>query len=227
MKSSQKSGNLVQIWKGNVSHQKMAWYVVYVIAIYGTFLVLSGLLYSVQFTFVTVCVSNLGNPTLNPRGWWLFTVAMVFGAVALIPYFNYIIREMDVKHHRILYPWALLFYLGSIGMAGVGLFNETMGPIHYVFAIFAFGGLILDMLFSIIIMIYRIVKHYPWPNLKSFIITYSSVLFIGGLAIREILIFGVDNPSELFLAEWYAFFFVLAWMFALLILKSDAGKNPK
>jgi len=116
----------------------------------------------------------------------------------------------------------MLFFMliGSMGMVGVGIFNETLGAIHYVFAGFAFGGYGIATFLCFFILSRKQILQKKKDILSWFgiIVLYGIIFLFIILMCREFAIFGTDNPVELYLAEWYAFFAILSWIFGVFFI---------
>jgi hypothetical protein len=68
--------------------QQMKYFAI-ILAICLSLIIISASFYHIPFNFYDVCISNLGNPGYNPKGWWLFTLACVSAGIFLIPYFQF------------------------------------------------------------------------------------------------------------------------------------------
>ncbi|MFX0101415.1 MAG: DUF998 domain-containing protein [Candidatus Hodarchaeota archaeon] len=190
-------------------------YLVCVAVAFSVILIACGALYHEPFTFRSACPSNLGNPGLNPRGWVLFNLLMIACGVLIIPHALYLHRRILPITKGLTNAMLVFMLAGCAGMVGVGFFNETLGDVHYIFAAFAFGGFGIATFLGIPILIRKNVidgKSGPVVWLRV-IILYGIIFTLVVLMFREFAIFGFDKSSELFLAEWYALFAILTWMF--------------
>jgi uncharacterized protein DUF998 len=201
-----------------MNQKQMNLYILGVTLIFGLLLVVGGSLYYKSFNFRDVCISNLGNPGHNPDGWWLFTIAMIFSAIGLIPVYQAIFKKLEMGKNIFGKIWMSLLYLASFGMVGVGIFNETMGIIHYYFAGFTFGGFGIAALSSVGIYSYRIKINKTWPSLKGFCILFSIMLILIIIILSEVITYGIDVPSDLNFTEWIAFFLIFTWLYGTHIL---------
>lgn len=212
--------NVIGFLTGRARKRDHGIFLIVVGIVVAAILILCGSLYFQPFTFRTACPSNLGNPNLNPRGWVLFSILMIAYGALLVPHALYLHRKIFPVTKGLTNSMLVFTLLGCAGMTGVGIFNETFGAIHYVFAGFAFGGFgIATFLFMIILTRKKILeKRKGFKAWAGIIILYGIILSFVALMFREFAIFGFDAPWELYLAEWYAFFAILTWVFGAIFL---------
>jgi hypothetical protein len=212
-----------------VSKQGHLLYFILVLGSAFILLAISGGLYNLPFSLRTVAISNLGNPTLNPRGWWVFTISFVFTGLALLPHIKYLYSRFQSKPIEIpilKYIWLIFMLFSCIGMVGVGILNETLGAIHYVVAIFGFGGMGLNMLYTIALLVYSTIRHRNWFPVKRWMIFYGGIFMAMGVLIREFSIYGIANPADLNFSEWWALFLLVGWFIGIyFLLEKDARSD--
>jgi hypothetical membrane protein len=186
-------------------------------------IIITANLFERPFTFHDVCISNLGNPTsnYNPKAFWLFSITCIFGSIALIPIYKQIYIILLPEQPQVSRIWLFLLIIATIGLSGVGIFNEHMGPIHYVFAILAFGGYGLAILLFGGMMIHRTMIKAPWSSVRSWVILYLILILLMVFMISEVIRLGIDNPADLNFVEWVAFFTVAIWFGGLTLLKES------
>ena len=113
-------------------------------------------------------ISDLGSIIYTPVP-FIFDFILIFGAIFTIPAFLYNNKFlMEGTQEIILNPavkiWKRLYYLfidviailgyffllvGSVGMFGIGIFSiDRSPPIHFLFSVFIFAGLIFGALFA-------------------------------------------------------------------------------
>ncbi|MHA1684693.1 MAG: DUF998 domain-containing protein [Promethearchaeota archaeon] len=171
------------------------------------------------FSFMDVWVSALGNPDLNPRAWWLFSILLVTVGTLLFPHFMSIFNHLHRIVPRLAIVMMMFLVTSQIGMVGVGLFNETMGVIHDIVAIMAFGGMAVVILmaagmFSIIIYKKGLKDA---ALIRSFVVVYACVFTFVSIMAREFVIHGFVR-QDLDFAEWMAFFAIFTWIFGVYFL---------
>lgn len=109
-----------------------------------------------QFSIMRHTFSFLGSfqEEHNPRWWWLFSIAMLFWAVAMQPTTRYLHRRFAPVSRAGAAIAAGLFHLGSLGIAIVALFPDDPGPvfgtvrwteIHEKGAVLCFAGFVLGI----------------------------------------------------------------------------------
>ncbi|MBD3350819.1 MAG: DUF998 domain-containing protein [Candidatus Lokiarchaeota archaeon] len=182
------------------------------------FIIICASLYDGEFNLRDVCISNLGNPELNSRGWWIFSICMCLMAILIIPHILYLYRNINFYSRILEQIWLFLLIMGSIGMFFVGIVNEINYPTHLAFAAIAFGGYGLALILALVIMLVRVIKGEKWPNLVSYIIMAIFMSVLLGIIIREIVVYGIRNPSDLNFTEWIAFFLIIGWIFSMTII---------
>jgi hypothetical membrane protein len=197
-----------------LSRKHYALYFIWVLSIAFGLLLISANLYSSPFSWRTVAISNLGNPNLNPRGWWIFTLDFVFAGIALLPIFKYlssIFQTRSFNTPRIGSFWQMLMLFSSIGLIGVGIFNETLGPIHYIFAIFGFGGMGLNIVYTFALLGYDIFHQRKWFRVTPWVILYFFTFLGISVILREFAIYGISNPADLNFSEWWGLVILIGW----------------
>ncbi len=199
----------------------LQFYKKYIMVFYGLLLSLfigTIILYGNGFSFTEVCISNLGNPGYNPKGWKLFTTMFISSGLYLIPFHIYLFKRL-----RNYFPiwdrvWIFLLFLGDLGIILVGIFNETLGLIHIIAALLAFGGLGVALFLSIIFFSINVYKNRAWPSKIPFLILMSVLGGILLFLIHELINHGFDIPKDLNPAEWAVFSLILIWQIGILFL---------
>lgn len=108
------------------------------------------------FSILTHTFSYLGSweEDRNPRGWWLFCVAMTFWGLAAIPLVLYSIRRVAPIAPRGARAARVALLAGCVGLVIVGLFPDTRDPligsirwtrVHYFGALFVVLGFLIGI----------------------------------------------------------------------------------
>lgn len=101
-------------------------------------------------------ISDLGDPGMNPKGWWFWSIGMGIAAMMIFPPIAYASRRMEELTIRQAYSGRRLVSLGSIcmrcacwGMAGLALVPQSrnLDLIHVISGVFAMGGVYVTILF--------------------------------------------------------------------------------
>ncbi len=146
----------VQLAKGDFDRPVLWKYLAVVCGIYWALIFTCVALYpDHKFNIMANTYSALGSadPPNNPRAWWLFSTAMVFWGIVMIPVVFYNYRRMAA-----ISPWAaaiggFLMMLGGCGISLVGFFPDVNGTtfggyevreIHKYVALIGAGGYILS-----------------------------------------------------------------------------------
>lgn len=99
----------------------------------------------------------------NPQWWWLFTVAMLFWSVAMLPLVGHTYRRFHPIAPRGAAIGAAFFLLGSVGIGFVGLIPDVSTPmigalrwteLHEKAAILVAVGFILGILWHAGLLLY-------------------------------------------------------------------------
>lgn len=84
-----------------------------------------------HYSILTHTFSFLGSfePFHNPEGWWLFSIAMIFWGSATLPVVLFLYRCFRVISRWAAGTGAVLFALGCLGIALVGIFPDAHGNV--------------------------------------------------------------------------------------------------
>jgi hypothetical protein len=188
------------------------------LGIFGLLLIICATFYNTPFNFRDVCISNLGNPTLNGRAWWLFSVDFIFGSFIMWVHSSYIYHHLPNSPKYFNKIWLFLMRVTCFGMVAISIVNETNFTYHYFLAFFAFGGIGLATFFSILHLIIRFIQTRSWKLgslFNLFILLFIVCLII---IVKEVLTYGIVIPSDLNFTEWIAFFGLLIWIVGLFFI---------
>jgi len=178
---------------------------------------------SERYNIINNYISDLGSPHHTPTPFILNFIA-IFTAIFLIPIYLYL-EEMivsgpnlskrflnkSISLKKIAKFGKICFIFGSIGMIGVGVFNEDFNPffIHGLFALFLFLGFIAGGLSTGLIIV---LKKTIIPRGLGYLMIINSAWII-------ILYFFVFIP--IFtppLIEWWMFLSIIAWFFPITVI---------
>ena len=124
---------LKQYVTGDLEPAELRGYLVFETLVFWGLIFVCWLIYPVEnkYSIMTHTFSFLGSfeGQHNPRGWWLFTVAMIFWGLATVPLTFYLYRRFAASS-----PWgarvgALLMLAGCAGVVLVGIFPDARNPI--------------------------------------------------------------------------------------------------
>jgi hypothetical membrane protein len=107
-----------------------------------------------KFSIMSNTYSALGSydQDNNPQWWWLFSVAMTFWGIAMVPVVFYNFRRLAIISVRAAGIGAFFMMLGGIGISLVGIFPDAYGmafgnheirEIHKYVALIGAGGYLL------------------------------------------------------------------------------------
>ncbi|MFX1339069.1 MAG: DUF998 domain-containing protein [Promethearchaeota archaeon] len=168
-------------------------------------------------------ISDLGSPHHTPAPYILNSIA-ISTAVLLIPIYLYLeeilvsgpnlskrFLNKSISLKKIAYVGKICFIIGSIGMVGVGIFNEDFNPfyIHGILAFFLFVGFITGGLATGLIII---LKKTIIPRVLGYIMIINATGIIFLYFFRFIPLF---TPP---LIEWCIFLSIVAWFLPITII---------
>jgi hypothetical protein len=163
-------------------------------------------------TFWSTAISNLGNPTIVPNSWWILTIVFEVFAISLIPIMRALPRVIPTTNKWLLFILQGLVGISVIGLISLGFFNETLGNVHIILAVLAFGGMGLALFTSLPILIYVSAIHSPRIHSNRFLILLIVLFSFLCIILNEIRIYGIDTPSDLNFTEWMGTFTLFTYM---------------
>lgn len=124
---------IAECLKGKFTPHELNRYVIRVAGIFWGLILVCRILYPKEnhYSIMTHTFSFLGSfdPNHNPRFYWLFTFAMVFWALAIIPLTLYLHRRFSMISRWAVWPGTFLFFFGALGMFLVGIFPDAHGKV--------------------------------------------------------------------------------------------------
>ncbi len=118
-----------------------------------------------MYSAATNTISDLGNPGLNPAGWFWFSAGFYFLSFMLVPFYTFVHRRLKPRGTFI----ARVALMGNVGSSiGFGMLatfsnmHETI-DVHLVAAFFSFGG----MIFAGVFYWFLIIKDTFWNKAKD------------------------------------------------------------
>ena len=180
-------------------------------------IVVSILLYEGEFSLFERQISQLDSPTRNPIGMWVFKASFIVCGGWFIPNAIYMTRNLRV-FSKILGTIAGLFYC----LAGAGIVVVACSPVrvsylfHIIGAGMGFGGLLLAIFISLILLIVKIVRNYKRKDLVQATVFYLPFISSCGLAtifagipvilsMQDGMAFGEFVPEGWEIYEWAMF----------------------
>jgi hypothetical protein len=209
----EKKITLRRIWHGDMNYPFFIRFVIIVLTFFVGMLLI--LLAVIDGSFRMNAISNLGDPTILPNWWWILTVLYGIMAILLVPYIRVMYRVLysPVKCFKIL--WALLMSMSIFGLTATGIFNETMGLVHIISAVFAFGGLGFGFLLSLVFLLFNVITHHESIVASRVLILFLVMGICIAVGLNEIITYGVSDPMKLNFLEWIALFTLVIWLILL------------
>ncbi|MBD3185857.1 DUF998 domain-containing protein [Candidatus Bathyarchaeota archaeon] len=117
------------------------------LSIFFSCLVISGIIFDSTnpsgYSLVENPISDLGNPVLNPYGWFFFSAAFVFFSIILLPMYMFLYQRL--KKMESIFPKIGIIsnVVSSIGMGMLAFFPNKIPSLalHGLAALLAFGGI--------------------------------------------------------------------------------------
>ena len=103
-----------------------------------------------HYSFFTHTISDLGDWSKNPLGWWGFALAVWVLGVTFAPLYLYIHRRLSPDKRGMVRAGTLCSLVGCAGIFCLGIFDDVHLPlagtlawsdVHLFFVIVGFGGL--------------------------------------------------------------------------------------
>jgi hypothetical membrane protein len=183
-----------------------------------------GILFSIRsvpnFTFSRICISNLGNKSINPA-FKAFNYPMIIGGLATIACVIYLYFQWSAQWSI----WGVILFvlslIGAIGMAGVGLITEDhIFKVHYAMGIFILAGFNFANLLGFVLSIESVVTTQPLPTLSDFLTLYIPILI--GVVFIFIQLGRLKKEARqmdgLNRVEWMLLCLAMYWLLLMLII---------
>lgn len=117
-----------ELLSGHFTRRTLRVYLISMTAIFWGLIGASWLLYPAEnrYSIFTHTFSFLGSSEHfhNPRWWWLFTVAMVFWGIALVPLSLYLYRRFSTVSRWGAVVAGIFFLVGSVNICLIGIFPD-------------------------------------------------------------------------------------------------------
>ena len=169
-----------------------------------------------------ICISNVGDHLLNPRGWIFFSIATIGEGILLIPHVRYIYSHIHPEAPKSGVLFLLFLCVSVIGFAGIGIISEdTIFPVHYFFGGLVFGGFGVAAIYSFFFLLLQIVRRKPWPTIKQFVILCAIVLAATAYLLYTIALSNTNIPHSISLAEWVMLPTLMGWSVGLFLMMPD------
>lgn len=116
---------------GGFDGRELKWYLGLVTAFFWTLIFLAWVSYPTEnrYSIMTHTFSFLGSfeTKHNPSWWWIFSIAMTFWGLAVLPLTGYVFRRFRHISLTGSIVGVLFFVCGGIGLIGVALFPDASG----------------------------------------------------------------------------------------------------
>lgn len=166
------------------------------------FLALSILNYPPGFTPLKNWMSDLGNPGLNPAGYAYFNWADGITGMLLIAFYLGLSRwqKMGSVNTKILAAAMACGIFSGIALAGVGYFNESFDPEHFIVSVLFFLSSTVAILLATL-------------ALRGNTGFGKATAWAGYLTVAIGIVFAVQRPliESITIIEWISVFSMLLW----------------
>ncbi len=154
-----------------------------------------------KFSIMSNTYSALGSydQNNNPQWWWLFSIAMTFWGIAMVPVVFYNYRRIASISSRGAGVGAFFLMLGGIGISLVGIFPDAAGmtsgnheirEIHKYVALIGAGGYLLSAIWFGVLLVADALKN-PYSD-------FDHKLFLP----PYVILGGVFGTGVFFLLQW-------------------------
>ena len=101
-------------------------------------------------------ISDLGDPAMNPKGWWFWSMGMGLTALLAFPPISYAARRMEKltirqtdRGRRLVSLCTISMRCACLGLVGLALVRQSYHPdaLHVISGVFAMGGAYVTLLF--------------------------------------------------------------------------------
>ena len=159
--------------------------------------------YNGSYSILNNWISDLGNSSKNPSGYFYFDIGCILTGIAIIMSAVGLIKwtTTNRKQENLVHLSKYCEFLMAFALIMVGIFSEDYGRIHYFWASVYF---ILTFIFLIIVNI--TLKDHPRYIIWIYYYTFVSIL------INFIFIFSVIIGFHIPILEWLAVLSGLLWI---------------
>lgn len=165
--------------------------------------------YGPSFTLRNACISNLGNPMLNPKGFRWMNNSLIFLGIAwafLYVFAFQIFNPISPVVSMIVLIMGLTSCVCSIFVAL--LHEDKVEIIHFIMGALFFVGFGFGMILFLFYVLFRIIIGEIWPPLGLSIGIIISAITIGILLII-LLVKRKGGRKQMNDLEWYLFFMII------------------
>jgi len=152
-----------------------------------------------KYSIMTHTFSFLGSfeQKHNPEHWWIFSIAMVFWGLMILPLVRHIHRRFSVLNGWAAHPGAFLMGMGAAAISVVGVFPDAHGivigdwewtDIHMKAAFTVFGGFIFGIIWHGVLLARAALAGRPFPGgYRRYIAPYALWLTVFVLALYHLI----------------------------------------
>ncbi len=186
-------------------------------------------LFDLDFNWLTMYISNLGNPYSNPIGWIPWSIGHGLLAVFLLTVVSYIKNHLPSEGGKFVKMACKLMYLGPIGLVGLAVVPQFEGIAIYIIHLINAAFFLLGEYLALWLITLHYAKEKAFGTKRLILALWSFMLPICALiflVLRLILVpFGSAAPFYLDIPfwEWLIVFnalFALSWL-AIVLPEKD------
>lgn len=209
---SEKKLTIKDIFTGNFTREFLRKYTLILVVNFIVWILISTMFYE-NYDWTRMDVSFLGITSRNP-GWIFWAIAMASTGVLQIPIMRYLRKNLIAVSEKGLKYSLIWFYIACIGLIGLGVIPlnteySIFLDMHYLNAVFAFGGMYMGVLILLYLMFRN--KDIQKRTFIPYILIFSGIiLFIISQAIRLSLNLPVRETGFWFLS-------ISAWEWIILV----------
>ncbi|OPY26038.1 MAG: hypothetical protein A4E28_02752 [Methanocella sp. PtaU1.Bin125] len=182
------------------------------------FLLMSIVSYPPGFSPLKNWMSDLGNPGLNPAGYAYFNWADGVTGLLLIGFYLGLSRwlHLGIVNKTLLAAAMACGIFSGIALAGVGYFNESFDPEHFIVSVLFFLSSTLAILLATLAL-----RGNPGFS--------RATAWAGYLTAAVGVVFAIQRPTieSITILEWISVFLMLLWaaLISIDLYRSSAKRN--
>ncbi|MHA1475946.1 MAG: DUF998 domain-containing protein [Promethearchaeota archaeon] len=211
----------LEVIKGKASNKHTRNYLLFIVSIFFAISLYAQFVFPEPYSIFRNTISDQGGIILNPSGYKLWNLGMIFLGVFTIPHFLYLYNILKSLSVVISTLSTALGIICSISMSFVGIFPLDFRAPHLVFAGICFIGIFIKANADLILLIIKRKKQREQkidskiPNLIMIGIYYA----IFNISFFMMMITYFINDTIVPFWEWVYFIAILIWMLGIYRVK--------
>jgi len=211
----------LEVMKGKASNKHTRNYLLFIVSIFFAISLYAQLVFPEPYSIFTNTISDQGGIILNPSGYKLWNLGMIFLGVFTIPHFLYLYHILKSLSVVISTLSTALGIICSISMSFVGIFPLDFRAPHLVFAGICFIGIFIKANIDLILFIIER-KNLRKQNIDT---KMPNIILVGiyyaifNISFLMMLITYFINDTIVPFWEWVYFIAIIIWMLGIYRVK--------